>query len=151
MGSGANSGMSTHKSGHNDYSMLIREVDLLHRQIFGRVAPPGLVQHYVRAHAELADLTEASQQEIRTVRIVVERGLDASAIEPWLRSRPTTHLLTRKLLLVAYLAECDAEHPEFRRQVTGRVRGFMQLGRSSALGVMHLLRGRLQKVLHGLL
>lgn len=130
---------------------LTREAEILHRQFFRRDAPLGLIEGYTRAHAELPDIARASDSELRTVRIVIERGLDALGIEPWLRSGPERHLLSRKLLLIAFLAECDAAHPEFRQEMDGRFRSLAQLGRSGALAVIRLIRGRLQKAFHGLL
>lgn len=130
---------------------LTREVEVLHHQFFRCDAPQGLIEGYVRAHAELSDITRASDSELRTVRVIVEKELDALGIEPWLRSRPERHLLSRKLLLIAYLAECDAVHPEFREEAKGSISSLVQLCRSSVLAVAHLVRGRLQKALYGLL
>lgn len=131
--------------------ILIREVEVLHRQFLRRDAPLGLIEGYTRAHVELPGLARADDSELRTVRIVIERGLDALGVEPWLRSGSGRHLLSRKLLLIAYLAECDAAHPEFRQEVRGRVSSFVDLGRSGALAAIRLLRGRIQKAWYGLL
>jgi len=130
---------------------LMREVEVLHRQFFRRDAPHGLIENYMRAHAELPDMARVSNSELRTVQIIIEKGLDALGIEPWLRSGPERHLLSRKLLLIAYLAECDAAHPEFRQEANGHACSFAQLCRSTMLAAIHLLRGRLQKTLYGLL
>jgi len=137
--------------GGSDRTSLIREAEVLHRQFFRRDAPLRFIEYYTMAHAELPELARANDNELRTVRIVIVRGLDALGIEPWLRSGSRRHLLSRKLLLIAYLAECDAAHPEFRQEVRGRVRSLVHLGRSSALAAIRLLRGRLQKFLYGLL
>ena len=134
-----------------DQISLTREVELLHRQFFRRDAPQGLVKEYMRAHAEFPDIARASESELRTVRIIIEKKLDALGIEPWLRTGPERHLLARKLLLIAYLAECDTEHPEFRLEVKGRVRSLLQLCKSGALAGIILLNGRYQKALYGLL
>lgn len=134
-----------------DQINLTREVEVLHRQFFRRDATHGLIEGYMRAHAEVPDMARASDNELRTVRIIIEKKLDALGIEPWLRSGPERHLLTRKLLLTAYLAECDAAHPEFRQEVGGRVHSLAQLCRSTALAAIQLLRGRLQKALYELL
>jgi hypothetical protein len=134
-----------------DQINLTREVEILHRQFFRRDAPHELIKNYTRAHAELSSVWQASASELRTVRIIIAKELNALGIEPWLRSGSERHLLSRKLLLIAYLAECDATHLEFRREEKGRVRSLAQLCRSSALAAVYLLRGRFQKALHGLL
>ena len=128
-----------------------REVKILHRQFFLCDASDGLIENYMRAHAELPDLARASDSELRTVRIIIEKGLNALGIEPWLRTGKERHLLSRKLLLIAYLAECDAEHPKFRQEIKGSLRGFIQLFRCSGLGAIHLINGRFQKALYELL
>lgn len=134
-----------------DRTTLIREAELLHRQFFQRDASPKLLDFYTLAHSELLDLTQASDGELRTVQLVVERHLDALGIEPWLRSSSGRHLLSRKLLLIAYLAECDAAHSEFRREAKSRAVSYVRLGQSGAKAAFRLLRGRIQKALHGLL
>jgi hypothetical protein len=83
---------------------------------------------------------------------IVQKHLDALGIEPWLRrGSATRHLLSRKLLLIAYLAECDAEHLEFRLEIRGRLRSLVHLCCGALWAGWHLLKGRLQKALHGLL
>ena len=134
-----------------DQINLTHEVELLHRQLFQREAPHGFIEAYLRFHAEMPDMAQASDSEHRTVQIIIERKLNALGIEPWLRSRPERHLLSRKLLLTAYLAECDSTHPEFRQEVIGRVRCVAQISRSSALGVVHLFQGWFQKAWYELL
>ena len=96
-------------------------------------------------------MMKATDNELRTMEAIVEKHLDALGIEPWLRVGSTRHLLSRKLLLIAYLAECDAQHPEFRRAANGRFLSLVQLCLSTTSGVWHLLRGRRQKALYGLL
>lgn len=132
-------------------TILNREANALYHQFFRHAAPQGLTESYTRAHAEMPGLAQVTDSELRTVRLVIERGLDALGIEPWLRSNSGRHLLSRKLLLIAYLAECDVTHPEYRQEVKGRFRSFVLLVRSVALAAIRLVRGRLQKTLYGLL
>ena len=134
-----------------DQINLTREVEVLHRQFFRRDAPHGLIEGYLRIHAELPDLVRANDDELRTMRIIIEKELDALGIEPWLRFGAERHLLSRKLLLTAYLAECDAAHLEFRQELKGRIRSLTHLCWSTALAAIHLLRGRLQKAFYELL
>jgi hypothetical protein len=147
----AQSPIGEREPGGTRHSMLTLEADVLHRQIFGRPAPAELAKYYAQAHAEMADLTEATEQEIRTVRVVVERGLDAPAIEPWLRAQSRRHLLSRKLSLIMYLAECGGRHAEFRVRAVGRIGSFLRLGASAIAAAARLSCGRLQKMRHGLL
>lgn len=133
-----------------DESALLKEAAFFHRQMFGCAATLQLAKYYATAHAEFSGLGETSLDEHRTVQTVVERQLDAPSIEPWLRSRPIRHLLSRKLLLIAYLAECDGSHPEIHWQTVGTVRSFGRLIASGFRGVFRLLRGRVQKAIHGL-
>ncbi len=130
---------------------LTREAEVLHRQFFRREASLGFIDEYLRAHVELPDIWQASDNELRTVNIVIEKKLDALGIEPWLRTGSRRHLLSRKLLLIAYLAECDATHLEFRQEIIGRTRSFAQLCSSGALGIIRLSKGWIQKALYGLL
>lgn len=109
-----------------------------------------MAQAYVQAHFDLPDLSLASEAEARTVRVIVDRKLDALAIEPWLRRGPRRHLLSRKLMLVAYVMECDGGHPEIRQELTGRYAGFASLCATSIASALRMARGRLQMMMHGL-
>ena len=133
-----------------EQSDLIHEVEVLHRQFFRCDAPHELIDNYLRVHAELPDMLRANDIELHTVRIIIEKQLDALGIEPWLRSGSSRHLLTRKLLLISFLAECDADHPESRREVDGRAHSFIKLFNGGMSSGIHLLRGRFQKAIYGL-
>ena len=134
-----------------DEYILSREVQFLHQQFFKFPAPPELTSRYLRLHSESPILFEASQAEARTVSIVVNKQLDALGIEPWLRGSTRRHLLSRKLLLIAYLSECDAAHLEFRQEVRGQLPCWMHLCFAPLQGAWHLLAGRLQKAMHELI
>lgn len=133
-----------------EHTALAREAAYLHQQLLRRVAPAALVENYLRAHAELPELSEAHAAQLRTVRVIVERGLDALGIEPWLRTRRVRHMLTRKLLLLAYLTECDAGQPEFRHRSTGSWLAWPRMGCAVVIAGVSLLRGRMQIGRHGL-
>lgn len=130
---------------------LTREVEVLHRQFFRTEAPSALIEFYIRCHNELPEMAQASDSEFRTVQIIIKKELDALGIEPWLRNRSPRHLLSRKILLLAFIAECDAMHPEFRMEKRYRVWNLVYLFNSCILAAFHLLRGFLQKSLYGLL
>lgn len=135
----------------SDQVNLTREAEVLHRQFFRRDVPQGFIDEYLKAHAELADMAQVSDSELRTVNIVIEKELDALGIEPWLRTGSKRHLLTRKLLLISYLAECDATHLELRQEIIGRVRSITRLCISGVWGIIRLINGRIQKAFYGLL
>ena len=135
----------------NDICYLTHEVQVLHSQCFGRAAPQELIKAYVKFHIESPKLVEATNEEIQTLVTVINKELDAFGIEPWLRGGPTRHLLSRKLLLISYLAECDAAHLESSQLLKGRWCILVQLFCNSVNGIGLLLKGRFQKALYGLL
>ena len=134
-----------------DICRLTHEVQVLHLQFFGTVAPQELIKAYVKFHLDSPKLVQATNEEMQTVFTVINKELDAFGIEPWLRGGPTRHLLSRKLLLISYLAECDAAHLESSQLLKGRWGILVQLFCNSVNGVGHLLKGRFQKALYGLL
>jgi hypothetical protein len=130
---------------------LAREAQLFHLQFFRSPAPQSLIDGYLKFHAEAPTLVQALPHELRTVAMIVEKRLDAIGIEPWLRRGATRHLLSRKLLLIAYLAECDPTYSCLRQAVVGRQHSLVQLFVSAVAGGGRLLKGRIQKAVHGLL
>lgn len=130
---------------------LSREVEMWHLQFFRSPAPQRLIDGYIAFHAESPEIMRATDDEFRTIATIVQKQLDAIGIEPWLRGGGTRHLLSRKLLLIAYLAECDAEHPLFRREIRGWLRSLVHLCCCALWAGWHLLKGRLQKALYALL
>ena len=128
-------------------SELRQEAEHLHRCLFRREALPPFVASYFRVHAILPELRTFSPEQLRTVNIIVAARLDAVSIEPWLRRCRKRHALTSKLLLVAYLAECDGQHASFSRRDVG---GYFTLFLAGLRGGIGLLHGRFQKAWHGL-
>lgn len=133
-----------------DPGALTDEVNYLHRLWFGRSPSPGLVAAYLAAHSDRADLFTAPASQQRTVQRVVQRRLDALGIEQWLRTPGTRHVLSRKLLLMAYIAECDALHHEFTAPATGHSGSLFGLGLAGLRAVTRLIRGRIEISVHGL-
>jgi hypothetical protein len=118
--------------------------------MFRRCPPDNLVDAYVRAHAEIPDLATTDERQLRSVQIIVARCLDALGIEPWLRGKGVRHALSGKMLLLAYLAECDARHPEFMRPVADGRMVLASMGCATLIAVCRLLRGYVQKEWHEL-
>lgn len=134
-----------------DICRLTHEVQVLHLQFFGAAAPQEFIKAYVKFHIDSPKLVQATNEEIQTVVTVINKELNAFGIEPWLRGGPTRHLLSRKLLLISYLAECDAAHLESSQLLKGRWAILVQLFRNSLNGIGLLLKGRFQMALYGLL
>lgn len=125
---------------------------MLYGSLFG--TPPSLrfVRLYLDAHRDLAWLTEAGDDEIRTLSVITARRLNAAAVEPWLRSRQRNHLLTRKLLLIAYLAETDGAHRSRFASATRHrpALALVRLGLAGAQAFVRLGAGYLLKRRHAL-
>lgn len=134
----------------SESTILYEEARYLHFSMFGRYPDNVTLSYYVSAHAEISLLRFLSEQELNTVRVIIAHSLDATGIEPWLRGKRMRHALSAKMLLLAYLAECDSCHPEFSRCAsTGRM-ALLSIGRAALKAGFCLLRGRIQKVCYGL-
>lgn len=129
---------------------LTREVAYLYSAMFARAVPEELLRGYLRAHSQMSDLGELPPAELNTVRIIVERRLDALGIEPWVRKRKTRHALSAKLLLVCYLAECGGRHQGLVPAYRGRLVGWWTIVAASFRAVTRMLRGRVQMGRYGL-
>jgi hypothetical protein len=135
----------------HDPPWLEREVDLFHRHLFGAAPSPWLRGHYLAFHQEVKWLAEFDEPQARTLQVVVTRGLNAVGVEFWLRDPRVPHLLTVKLTLLSYLAECEQGHPQFGRKVTlGLPRALWRLGVESLKGAGLLMIGYVQRRRYGL-
>jgi len=123
---------------------LATEAGVLHEALFGRSPSSRFVGLYVEVHRERADLFAASQTETETVCRIVERGLDIAGIEVLLRRSGLRHLLSRKLMLAGYLAECGGEHPECRPLSLGRTQAYGKIAMAGMRGAIRLARARFQ-------
>lgn len=92
--------------------VLTREVNYFHRYLFKGAADPRLIQYYAKAHKDLDDLTGPAIEQA-TIDKVIRANLNPLSIERWVRRCDNRHLLTRKLLLLLYLCECDGDHTEW--------------------------------------
>lgn len=132
-------------------SALELEATYLYRQMFTREPAAQLIGWYLLAHQEIPELSIISPAQQRTIDLIIERHLNANAIEPWLRSKHKRHSLSVKMLLINYLAESDARHHEFcPRAMTSRKR-IAGIGFESIRAIFILLLGYIQKTKHGLL
>lgn len=130
--------------------LLRREAEYLHQALFGYAPSTATSDYYVRAHSMLSFLSQASETERSLVQCVVDRGLDAMGIEPWLRGGGKRHLLSAKLFLLAYIGECDAGHAEFSRSLSPNYSPWITLASASFSAGYRLLCGRMQLLRHEL-
>jgi hypothetical protein len=132
-------------------SALLRdEAKYLHLSMFSQYPSNVISDAYVRAHTEIPELRLFDEQQLKTVQIVIAHNLDALGIEPWLRGKKSRHALGAKILLLAYLAECDASHPEFSRCASTARMAFINMGLAALKAGLSLLRGRIHKQWYGL-
>lgn len=88
--------------------------------------------------------------EVQTVRTVIEKKLDAIAVEPWLRNKYRHHLLSKKIFLISYISECDAEHIEYNNHIENRFIYFAVMMFECVRASFNLAQGLYLKVRHGL-
>jgi len=127
---------------------LAAEARYLHAALFSRPADPAIIERYVDAHRLLFAHEPASS----LVSTIVERRLDAEAVEYALRRRRAGAVLTRKLQTLSYLAEVRAayEH-EFLNRRPRRVAATLALAAAALRSAWKLLKGEVLVRRHGLL
>ncbi len=106
--------------------------------LFGRAPDAATVARYEAAHRELFPEEPTPAWLTR----IVERRLDAEAVEFALRRRGRGRELTRKLQICCYLAEARAEYLErFVNLQPSRARAWGALLSASAAALWKLLKG----------
>ena len=126
------------------------ECKYLYRCFFGRSPTIEFVNQYLAAHAVIDGLLNSSCLYDKSIELILLHKLHAIHIEPWLRVASPRHPLTTKLLLIAYIAECDGKHLEFTRQSSGKLIGkFRMLWDLIKCGV-NLLHGFFVVKIYGL-
>jgi hypothetical protein len=137
-----------------DATWLSREATHLHACLFNAPAGPEFIARYVKAHGVLLALAASTGPEDAAIRRIVERGLDAAAIEPWLRGAPgRRHLLCRKVLLALHLSECGGGRPVFFQPLAADVPwplAWLVLLRLGVQSAVRLASGRFMIARHGL-
>jgi len=129
---------------------LEQEVNYFHYCLFDSPAPARLVNLYIEFNTDLADSVKVNSNDARTVSTIVMKRLDAVGIEFWLRRKGLRHQLSRKLMLIMYLAECDGEHLDFRVCISGPLGGYKAVVVGLSKAFMHLFVGRIQVALYAL-
>jgi hypothetical protein len=126
------------------------EVTFLHQQMFYRNPSDSLVNSYLSAHRYLPELRRIEPAQMRLIQKIISKQLSVMGIEPWLRTKGDRHPITSKLLLISYLSECDASHPEFNRKHHCNKNGLLAIIRQGINGVFCLIHGRLEMIRHGI-
>ncbi len=127
---------------------LADEARALHAALFGCAPDAATIARYEAAHAQLF----ANEAESQAVRAIVERGLDAEAIEFALRRRGRGRELTRKLRILSYLAEARAAYFErFVNPEASRLRAWRHLAGALLRTPWKLAKGEYAIRRHGLL
>ncbi len=127
---------------------LAQEARFLHACVFHRAADEATVARYGAAHDELFPDEPASPLVAR----ILERRLDAEAIEFVLRRRGRGRELTRKMQMVSYLAEARREaFEDFVNVEPGRARAWLALAAATLGAVWKRLKGEYSSRRHGLL
>jgi hypothetical protein len=127
---------------------LADEARYLHAALFPRAPEAAVVERYLEAHRRLF----AGRPTSPLVSRIVERRLDAEAIEYALRHRGSGRELTRKLQILCYLAEPLASYQdEFVNRKTRRSAAILALARSVLRSGWKRVKGELLVRRHGLL
>jgi hypothetical protein len=126
------------------------EAKYLYYQMFQRPSSSQFVELYVKAHIESESLMDLPQSELANVQTILQKKLDAVAIEPWLRKAMRLHALSSKLLLISYLSECDSMNQEYSRQHSSGSLSILKIIILSLKSFLRLTRGFLQKYFYGI-
>ena len=126
---------------------LAAEARFLHTALFAQAVDPAVVERYVEAHR----LLFAGDPPSPLVATIVERRLDAEAIEYALRRRNVGRELTRKLQILCYLAEARAAYQhEFFNRKERRARAVLALVGAALRSAWKLVKGEALVRRHGL-
>jgi hypothetical protein len=134
----------------SEIDSLRTEAKYLYYQLFQRVSSSQFLELYVKAHIESESLMDLPQSELAHVQTILQKKLDAVAIEPWLRKAMRLHALSSKLLLVSYLSECDSMNQEYSRQHPSGSLSILKIIILSLKSFFRLTRGFLQKHFYGI-
>ena len=88
---------------------LMDEAVWFHHAMFASAPSSEFIRNYIDANLECGDL-HSEIGEVVIIRRLAKKKANVVVVEAALRRRKPRHLLTRKMTLVAYIAECDAAH-----------------------------------------
>jgi len=125
------------------------EADYLHVSMFGCRPGAVFVRRYIAANQDCEEL-HADPSEIESTRRLISIGANVAAIEAALRSRKHRHLLSRKMILVSYIAECDGEHGDTFEATIPPLHFWLILPYWGARALIRLVLGKLLMVRYGI-
>ena len=110
----------------DDRSALENEARYFHASFFRHPLPGPVVDRYVAANQLCFPTLDSAGSRI--VSTVLDRRLDAEAVELALRLRKGSRVLTRKIQILFYLVEVRSEYyADFINQVPGLWRAIVRL------------------------
>jgi hypothetical protein len=130
-------------------NVLIEECLYFHSLLFNDIPSGTIMDFYISAHRELSDLRYANGHEAAVIKTIVQKRLCAPGIEPWLRAGKQRHILTRKLMLLSYLAECSGSSP-IRKVFFGRPTALPRMFLLCCRALGRLTTGYIQRLIYGL-
>lgn len=134
----------------SDLAALRAECTFFYRCMFGRDPTDRFIQYYLDVHTSRSELCTPEFLNNQSVKVIKHKKLNAVHIEPWLRKPGKNHPLSAKLLVITYVAECDATHSEFSRSATGIVLGKFHLFFRLVVAAFQLMHGYILVKRYGL-
>lgn len=120
---------------------LSREAGFFHEKIFGWPIQDEIRAAYVSANRLL--LPDSRNLSNVRIELIVQRSMDVEAIEFALRRRTPQNLLTKKLLILCYLAESRSDYfATFVNEQHRPVRAILTLSLYTLRSLYKLLKGR---------
>lgn len=120
---------------------LCREAEFFHQKLFRRPIPEEMQDQYVSANRIL--LQDAGNLVNVRIELILRRSMDVEAIEFALRRRTPQNLLTKKLLILCYLAEARSDYfATFVNDQRQPFRAFFTLSIYTFRSLYKLLKGR---------
>src|SRR5258705_5622799 len=120
---------------------LSREAEFFHKRIFGRPIPDEIRADYISANGML--LKETGNLSYVRIELILQQSMDVEAIEFALRRRIPQNILTKKLLILCYLAESRNDYfATFVNEQPQPFRAFSELSLYTFRSLYKLLKGR---------
>lgn len=89
---------------------LEKEIQYFYHEIWGRDPDSITIERYINAHEKLNLIHDRKQQDM--IDLILDRKLNAEAIEFFLRTKNQNNLLTRKWVILFFLSECISDNYE---------------------------------------
>ena len=120
---------------------LSREAELFHKRLFDRPIPDEVRKAYISANGLLLKGTTHLLQV--KIELILELSMDVEAVEFALRRSSPQNILTKKLLILCYLAESRKDYfATFVNEKNLPFRAFVELSLYTLRSLYKLLKGR---------